>query len=192
MGKGAIISIGLLALSLTGLALFRTPLEPVLEELAPTAFAETAGESVGSPLRLRIPAIGVDAAIESVALTPEGAMDVPKQPMDAGWYALGPRPGEVGSAVIAGHVDWWGGKPGVFKQLRTVVPGDRLSVLDEAGKETVFIVREIRTYDAAADATEIFFSTDGKVRLNLITCEGEWNAQAKQYGERLVVFASEE
>ncbi len=159
---------------------------------SPVPAAKPVVESATSPARLRIPGIGVDAVIESVGLTTEGAMDVPQKPMNAGWYSLGPRPGEVGSAVIAGHVDWWGGANGVFKKLRTVTPGSRLSVVSETGKETFFVVREIRTYDAAADATGIFFSPDGKVHLNLITCEGEWDTRTKQYGERLVVFTDEE
>ena len=45
-------------------------------------------------------------AVEDVGLTPGGAMDVPKGPSDVAWFDLGPRPGEVGSAVIAGHEGW--------------------------------------------------------------------------------------
>lgn len=62
---------------------------------------------LASPVRLKIPKINIDAAIESVGLTPEGAMDVPKSHTNVAWFNLGPRPGEQGSAVINGHFGWW-------------------------------------------------------------------------------------
>jgi hypothetical protein len=61
--------------------------------------------AVGLPVRLRIPAIAVDAAVEHVGLTPDGAMDVPASYADVAWYTLGPKPGEPGNAAIAGHLD---------------------------------------------------------------------------------------
>ncbi|MDP1709741.1 MAG: class F sortase, partial [Candidatus Komeilibacteria bacterium] len=57
----------------------------------------------GLPLRLKIPEINVDSVVEYVALTPDGAMDIPKNIGDVAWFNLGPRPGESGNAVIAGH-----------------------------------------------------------------------------------------
>src|SRR5438309_658887 len=57
------------------------------------------------PVRLVIPAIQVDASVEQVGRTPDGAMDVPKESNDVGWYKLGFRPGEQGNAVMAGHLD---------------------------------------------------------------------------------------
>jgi len=38
------------------------------------------------------------------------------QPLQAGWYKVRRRPGEVGKAVILGHVDG-GGQLGVFNKL---------------------------------------------------------------------------
>ena len=60
----------------------------------------------GLPLRLRVPSIGVDASIEYVGLTKAGAMEVPKLHPNVAWYSLGTRPGDRGSAVIAGHYSW--------------------------------------------------------------------------------------
>ena len=60
--------------------------------------------AVEPPRRLTIPSIGVDAGSEYVGLTADGAMGVPKDPSKAAWYSLGPRPGEPGNAVVAGHV----------------------------------------------------------------------------------------
>lgn len=145
--------------------------------------------AVSVPVRIRIPRIAVDAVIKRMALATDGSMEVPKRPADTGWYGLGPRPGEQGSAVIAGHVSWLYGATAVFTDLRRLTPGDTITVLDDKGGVTTFVVRESRIYAAAADATEIFSSSDGKSRLNLVTCDGEWDKSVKQYTERLVVFA---
>lgn len=146
-------------------------------------------ERFGLPARIRIPRISVDAAVEQVALKPDGSMGVPKHPLNAGWYAPGPRPGQAGSAVIAGHVDWWRGARAVFEDLRRVRPGDAISVQDEQGKSATFVVSAVRTYAAGADATDVFVSADGAAHLNLITCGGAWDRRLRQYAERLVVFA---
>lgn len=146
-------------------------------------------ESLGLPVRLKIPAINVDSAIEYVGLTPEGAVGIPIDPDNAAWYDLSPRPGDVGSSVITGHVNWFYGAKGVFENLGKVKPGDRIIVKGIQGTATTFVVREIRNFDAAAVATDVFSSNDGKAHLNLITCVGAWNRSAQQYTQRLVVFS---
>lgn len=150
---------------------------------------EPATKPAGVPTHITISSIAVDAAIESVALAKDGSMGVPKDPMDTGWYEPGPRPGDVGSAVIDGHVNWFNGAKGVFENLRKVKAGDVITVQNDTGEVTRFVVRETRMYAAAEDATAVFFSQDGKAHLNLITCDGAWDKGAKQYTERLVVFA---
>ncbi len=168
---------------------YTAPVPAIVEPAPAVALAAPVEEYIGQPARLFIPTIGVDAAVEGVALAPDGSMDVPKESMIAGWYSLGHRPGEAGSAVIDGHVDWYNGASGVFAGLSKLVPGDVVTVLDDAGTRISFVVRETRVYDAAADATEVFASTDGLAHLNLITCNGAWDKSAGQYKERLVVFA---
>jgi LPXTG-site transpeptidase (sortase) family protein len=140
-------------------------------------------------MRLKIPKINVDANVESVGLTSNGDMDVPIGSANAGWYNLGPRPGETGSAVIDGHFGVWkDGTVGVFNNLNKLQIGDNLYIQDGNGATLTFVVRELRTYDPTADASEVFGSSDGKAHLNLITCEGTWNAITKSYSNRLVVF----
>lgn len=144
------------------------------------------------PVRIRIPKIKVDAAIESVGLTADGAMEAPKDFTQAGWFNLGTIPGNIGSSVIAGHYGWKRGKPSVFDNLYKLRKGDKVYIEDGDGQITVFIVRGNRRYGAKADATGVFFSDDGKAHLNLITCEGTWNKADKTYSDRLVVFADQE
>lgn len=147
---------------------------------------------MGLPVRLTISAISVDAHIEHLGLTSSGAMAVPESPSDVAWYALGPRPGEIGSAVIAGHVGWKDGTQAVFDSISSLHVGDRLQVEDAAGTTTTFIVRKLRMYDQHQDASNVFGSYDGKAHLNLIGCEGVWNAVTKTYSKRLVVFTDKQ
>lgn len=153
------------------------------------AFPEPKPVSVGLPARLKIPGINVDAIVEYVGLTADGAMDVPKSQEHVAWFELGQRPGENGSAVIAGHYGRKGGRASVFDNLYKLRTGDTVNIEDDKGATISFVVRSIRRYDAAADATDVFSSDDGKAHLNLITCEGSWDKSAKQYPSRLVVFA---
>lgn len=147
---------------------------------------------IGSPIRLKIPKIGVNAKVDLVGLLPDGSMGTPKIPSNVAWYKLGPRPGEIGSAAIAGHINWWTGAAASFAKLNKLKIGDKITVQDDKGKTFSFVVKKIKNYDALADATEVFFSNDGVAHLNLITCTGVWNKKSKQYSQRLVVFADKE
>ena len=135
---------------------------------------------------LKIPTIGVNAIIENVGLTPDGAMDIPKSQEEVGWFEPGARPGDIGSAVIAGH---YGAKTSVFNNLHRLLKGDIIFVEDDKVKVISFVVRESRSYNLNADASIVFGSDDGKPHLNLITCEGIWDKATKTYSDRLVVFA---
>lgn len=146
----------------------------------------------GLPLRLNIPKLRVKALVESVGLTTDGAVGVPKGPNNVAWYNLGPRPGEVGSAVISGHYGWKNNIPAVFDYLFKLKKGDKVYIQDDRGTTTVFIVRKTQIYDQNAEAAEVFNSSDGQAHLNLVTCLGTWNKFQKSYSQRLVVFADRE
>lgn len=144
--------------------------------------------SVALPKRLKIPSLNIDAVIVSVGLTPGGAMGVPKDIAETAWFSLGSRPGEIGSAVIAGHFGWKNNRPAVFNYLSRLSPGDKLDVVDENGAVTTFVVRELRSYAPNADASDVFVSNDGKSHLNLVTCEGAWNVAEQTYPSRSIIF----
>jgi len=149
------------------------------------------GVSQGLPVRLEIPILGVDSFIEDAFITPGGAMEVPVGTVDVAWFALGPHPGQVGSAVIGGHFGIQNGVPFVFYNLSKLKVGDKIYVIDDAGKTFTFVVGSTALFAANADATSVFTSGDGLAHLNLITCEGVWNEVAGEYPERTVVFATE-
>lgn len=169
----------------------QTDLKPPITNTAASSIQEQA--SYGLPVRLKIPVANVDSAIEQVGLTSDGAMDTPRNQENAAWYTLGQRPGENGSAVIAGHYGVWdNGRGSVFDNLHKLRKGDTLYIKDDKGTTITFVVRESRNYNPEADATDVFVSNDGKSHLNLVTCEGVWNNVIKSYSERLVVFTDKE
>jgi sortase A len=145
--------------------------------------------AAGLPLALRIPAIGVDAPIEQVGLTAEGAMDTPKDWWNVGWYSPGVRPGETGNAVIAGHFDSDTGAA-VFWKLGKLKPGDSMDVTDDRGETHTFVVDRLARFDDSNAPMQEIFGTASGTHLNLITCAGVWDAKAHRYGKRLVVFTT--
>jgi len=146
-------------------------------------------EIVASPKRLQIPSLRIDALIEPVGLTPEGAMDVPTERTDVAWFTRGPRPGESGTAVISGHYSSKNWQTSTFDTLYKIRIGDTVTVENDTGETVHFVVRAIERFDSSADSSLVFTSTDNKAHLNLVTCEGEWDAVSKNYSTRLIVFA---
>jgi len=138
--------------------------------------------------RITIPSINVDAPIEYVGLTKDGAMDTPKKPMSVGWFYPGTYPGENGSSVLAGHRSWKGGVPAVFDNLDDIRKGDKIYIENNKGQTITFLVRETRIYDKNANADDVFTSSSG-VHLNLITCVGYWDSATNSSADRLIVYA---
>lgn len=162
--------------------------------LAPTIAAshpKLEVEIAGLPIRLKIPKINIESAVYNVGLTPDGAMDVNKNPNNVAWYQHGPRPGEKGSAVIAGHYGWEDGKASVFTYLYKLQKGDRILVEDDKRRITSFVMSGSRKYDPKADASDVFQAKDGE-HLNLVTCGGNWSETEQTYSDRLVVFTDKE
>jgi hypothetical protein len=148
-----------------------------------------ADAGAGVPVRLQIPSIAVDAPIEAVGLTADGLMDVPKQYDDVGWYALGPRPGDLGNAVIAGHVDSTSG-PAIFWRLRRLVPGQEIGVVGDDGVIHEFVVTAVARYRRTDAPLERIFGATAGTHLNLITCDSDtsFDAQSDEYAGSIVVY----
>src|SRR5438876_10308986 len=145
------------------------------------------------PVRLVVPAIEINASVDSVGIRSDSDSTTPTQHPweDAGWYDMGPLPGERGSAVIDGHLDRPGGYPAVFWRLRDIQVGDDVQVIGSAGKAVHFRVTRIAYYRAdQAPLQDIFGNLGGKY-LNLITCAGDWIPGQHQTTLRLVVYSTE-
>jgi sortase (surface protein transpeptidase) len=139
------------------------------------------------PVRLRIAAIAVDSGLMKLGLRADGSLEVPPNGFPAGWYTGGPTPGELGPAVIAGHVDWKG--PGVFYRLRTLKPGDQVIVTRADGSEPVFRISKVAQYPKDQFPTQLVYGDLDHAGLRLITCGGPFNSQSGHYEDNIVVFA---
>jgi hypothetical protein len=152
------------------------------------AAAEALLAAPAPPVRLQVPSIKVDAAVEPVGLDGQGRMGVPSLASDVAWYQLGAAPGDVGDAVIAGHLDWTSG-PAVFWYLGRVKKGDPINVVRADGSSVKFIAdaSSMVPYDSSTDA---LFTKQGPPSLTLITCAGTWDRARGTYLQRLVIHAS--
>ncbi len=160
------------------------PLRPQIVTSPPELPAPT------EPAHLAIPVINLSAAIENVGLTKKGAMSVPKNTNNVGWFSLGYRPGEVGNAVLTGHVDTLWLRPAVFAKLNILKIGDELTVTDQQSHAFTFIVRKVASYNVNELPLATIFGTAPVPQLNLITCSGKWSWKIATYTERTVVYTS--
>lgn len=182
-----VIAVASVAFAHTAVRALVSAPEPAPEEavLPPPAQAEAS-----LPARVRVPAIGVDAAIQHVGVNGAGNMRAPSNFSDASWYAPGTAPGVEGSAVLAGHLDNGLGLAGVFKRLPELSVGDDVYVETEDGTTLHFVVSGKTSYDYDKVPTDMIFNRADEARLNLITCGGDFLPLRRTYDERLVVFAT--
>lgn len=145
-----------------------------------------------APVRVRIPAVGLDSGVDSglldLGLQADGSLEVPPDGASAGWYTGAPTPGELGPAIIAAHVDWEG-EPGVFYDLRSVQPGNEVEVTREDGVIAVFRVSRVEQFPKGAFPTDVVYGDLDHAGLRLITCGGSFDRQARSYEDNIVVFA---
>ena len=163
----------------------QTP-EPMLTT-TPTKLVRAAG----IPSTIKIPTIQVDAAIDMVGTTPAGDMEAPKSPMVTGWYKSGPRPGTVGSAVIAGHYGDSSSKvKSAFDNLNNLKIGDEITISDDANETFTFVVTKTLILGRNDSSQDVFTSDDGESHLNLITCHGAWEQSEQTYSDRFIVYTN--
>ena len=108
-----------------------------------------------------------------------------------GWYKNGPTPGELGPAIILGHVDSTRG-PSVFWDLNKVNPGDEIVIEREDGQKVKYNVDRLERFDQNSFPTEEVYGNINNVGLRLITCGGTFNKEIDRYSHNTVVFASAE
>lgn len=156
-----------------------------------SASAGRPGEAA-EPVRLRIPAIGVAAPVEPLAVGRDRELPPPRGHRSTGWWREGPEPGEPGPAVLVGHYDSGTG-PAVFHRLAALRPGDRVDVDRADGSSVSFTVRRLTAHPQDAfPADRVYGGTGGRPALRLITCDGTYDRAAGRYSGNLVVFAEAE
>lgn len=192
------ISVIVAAIILAGVTLARGVIyDPSDPEIAvPTTTAAVVDSFTRSspeayPMRLQIPRIGIDASVEQVGIAKSGRMATPRKYADVAWFKLGTIPGDIGNAVIAGHLDNGFGLDAVFKHLDQLAPGDKISILRADGTETHFTVVSSIVYDKDSVPKDLFTAHDG-ARLVLITCDGtliKTKDEGLTYNNRRVISA---
>jgi hypothetical protein len=198
----ALAAAGLVALVVAGFGGWQAwqgsqalPTAPVLavptigsDEPPPTA-ADGSGLDRSAPVSISVPAIRVRAGVDQVGLAADGSMaEQPLAKADrAAWYRLGPAPGQVGPAVIVGHVDTKHAK-GVFYDLNRLRPGDTVSVTRADGRTVTFIVDGLAEYPKDQFPTAKVYAATRYPALRLITCGGSFDTAAGSYVDNIVVY----
>ena len=144
---------------------------------------------VTNPVRVTIPAIGVDAGVQDVGLADDGTMGVPVGSSDVAWYDLGVDPGQAGDAAFTGHISsiYY---PGVFYNIDELSQGNTIHVFGDDGTELVFTVQEVDSYPADTFPMDKIFGQSMVPGVVLITCSGDWDPVAHLFANRTVVFAT--
>jgi Sortase domain len=145
-------------------------------------------DRIAEPVRLRIPALHVDSPLERLGRRRDGTLTAPSRWDEAGWYTGGPRPGEQGPAVVAGHVDSTAG-PAVFFDLRRLGPGAVVQVVLRGGRVERWVVDDVRAVPKDRFPTALVYGPQPVPVLRLITCTGDFDAAAHSYVDNLVVSA---
>lgn len=160
-------------------------LEPALDL---DSLRDALSTPVAAPTSVTIDRLGLNGTtVVSVGVEPNGEMTIPP-PRDVGWYRLGPRPGEPGSAVLAGHIASQG-IDGAFRHLDRLGEGDEIWVAFDDGTSLRFVVSHTFQVDKDELPIDDLFARSGPPRVALITCGGSFDYDARSYEDNVVVVA---
>jgi sortase (surface protein transpeptidase) len=154
---------------------------------APLKNAHVATVKRSTPVHLSIPAIGVSVKLSEVGLKSNGSVQVPTSYHVPGWYKDGPAPGQIGSAVILGHVDSVAGA-GVFYRLNDLRVGDRVTVTLKDSTKVTFKVIGLREYEKNTFPERLVYGPRSYSALQLVTCGGIFDSKTGHYLSNIVVF----
>lgn len=144
------------------------------------------------PTAITIPAVGVHSVLRPIGLDPDGALAVP-QPgpyyNQAAWYTGSPTPGQLGPAIIEGHIDSAADGPSVFFRLGAAHPGDRIYITRADGHVATFVINAVRRYPKDQFPTATVYGNTDHAALRLLTCGGSFDQASGHYRDNTVVFA---
>jgi Sortase domain len=145
------------------------------------------------PVSLAIPAIGVRTKVIKLGLAANDTLQVPPVTpagvQETGWFDLGPTPGQVGPAVVVGHVDSYQG-PGALFRLGALRPGDQIYVTRTDHTVAIFRVDAVDEYSKLSFPTQQVYGAISYAGLRVITCGGSFDAQTHHYLSNIVVYAT--
>ena len=171
-------------------SLLAPPSPPPAEPTPPTSAVVALPPA--TPITIRIPAINVASPITTVGLNPDHTMQVPSPGRtynQAAWYRYSPTPGQLGPAVIIGHVDSAKDGPSVFFNLGALSPGQRITITRADATTATFAVDAVASYTKHTFPTHTVYAATTYPALRLITCGGPFDTHTGQYLNNTVVFA---
>jgi sortase (surface protein transpeptidase) len=139
------------------------------------------------PVHLGVPAAGVDTDLITIGRQADGSIELPKSYDIAGWYTYSPTPGELGPAIIVGHVDSYKGL-GVFWYLKDLKPNDQILVSRTDGSVADFAVTKVEEVSQDSFPTNEVYGPINYAGIRLITCGGEFSHATGRYNHNIVVF----
>ena len=165
-------------------------LKPLFESTRIDATKPLTRVQVPEPTRIVIPAINVDAPVDSVGVDDQGRVAVPTDVSRAGWYKWGPAPGSAaGSAMITAHVDGVDQGPGAFFDLGQLNVGDLVRVERSDSSVVTYRVIARESFNKKSAPLEEVFARSGPHRLTLVTCGGPFDPQTLVYTDNIIVTA---
>jgi sortase (surface protein transpeptidase) len=162
-------------------------LAPPVPRAAPVS--EALQLPASTPVRMQIPALGVQTRIMELGLERDGSMEVPPGAYPVGWYDGSPTPGQIGPSVLAGHVDWEGER-GAFYGLRELLRGDEVVIERADGTMATFRVDRVEQHSKDDFPSEEVYGNLDHSGLRLITCGGAFDDDSGDYQANVIVFGS--
>jgi LPXTG-site transpeptidase (sortase) family protein len=186
---GAVLALMLTASCSPGQPPVGPPTSAVTETVAPEQ--NVAALPASRPTEITIPKLQAKSTLIPLGLNADQTVQVPPvtQPMQAGWYDKAPTPGEIGPAVILGHVDG-NHQPGIFFKLKEMAAGDEILVSRQDGVVARFVVDRVDQVSKEAFPTDQVYGDTAKPELRLITCGGVFDKSARSYKDNIIVYAT--
>lgn len=194
----AALAVGLGAL-VAGLTTLSVPSVPPDAGAVPAAVAASgpvsrASSAIGrapatttfSPTGLTITALKINAPVDPVGVTADGALSIPDNPARLGWWIGSANPGtQRGTVLLAGHVDTAADGPGALFKLEQLPMGTPIDV--RAGDKVVTYRAVARRSFSKRRLPADLFNPDTPARLVLITCGGQFHNGS--YSDNVVLYA---
>lgn len=183
------MTIGLAGIAFFGIqASLSSQLEPVKAFATAPAVQKPYSLPRSVPTHITIASVGIDADMISVGRDANGAIEMPPLfDWTTGWYQDSPTPGEIGPAIVVGHVDNYKGIS-VFWRLRYVSAGDIVQITRADGSVVKFRITALKQFDQSNFPTQEVYGNINYAGLRLITCGGAFDRTTGQYTQNTVVY----
>ncbi|MCG3756614.1 MULTISPECIES: class F sortase [unclassified Amycolatopsis] len=158
---------------------------------AAPASSAAAAQQVADPVSLDVPSIDAHSSLVPLGLNDDKTVQVPPvdQPLQAGWYHFGPKPGQVGPAVVLGHIDG-NHQKGIFWRLHEMKKGDKVVIGRKDGSKATFTVTKVDQIAKKTFPTEAVYGNTTDSQIRLITCGGAFDAEKKSYLDNIIVYGT--